>query len=70
MVSKRCIHSAVVIYCENLNKDLNNYENKIVCIQKHNFYVLNVIYVIFSTKPYKINEFWSKFNLISSIMGI
>ena len=39
----------VVIYCQNFDKDLNNYENK-----KHNFYVIAVIYVISSITPYKI----------------
>ena len=33
-------------------------------------YVITVIYVISSITPYKINKFWSKFNFISSIMGI
>ena len=42
----------------------------IVCIQKHNFYVTTVIFAISSITPYKINLFRSKFNFISSIMGI
>ena len=45
----------VVLYCQNLDKDLNNYENKLFGIQKHNFYVITVIYVISSITPYKIN---------------
>ena len=31
---------------------------------------MTVIYVISSITPYKINIFWTKFNFISSIMGI
>ena len=34
-----------------------NIWKKIVCIQKHNFYVINVIYAISSITPYKINKF-------------
>ena len=45
----------VVLYCQNLDKDLNNDENIFVCIQKRNFYVINVIYVISSITLYKIN---------------
>ena len=54
----------------NFDKDLNSYENRFVCIQKHNFYVITVVYVISSITPYKINKFWSKFNFISSIIDI
>ena len=44
---------------------------KINCLYPdHNSYVINVIYVIISTTPYNINHFWSKLNLISSIMGL
>ena len=45
----------VVINCQNLDKDLNNRENKIVCIQMHNFYVITVIHVISLITSYKIN---------------
>ena len=47
------VHTAV-IYCQTLDKDLNNYENKLFYIKKYNFYVITVIYVISSITPYKI----------------
>ena len=60
----------VVFYCQNLDKDLNNYENKLFLSRSTTFKVINVVYVIALITPYKIHQFWSKFNLISSKMGI
>ena len=37
-----------------LLKDLNNYDF-FFCTQEHNFYVITVIYVIYSITPNKIN---------------
>ena len=44
----------IVIYCQNLDKDLNNYENKLFASRKNNFNVITVIYGISSITPYKI----------------
>ena len=45
---------------------------KINCLHPENiFYVISVIYVMFSTTtPYKTDKFWSNIVLMSSIMGI
>ena len=42
------MEQTVVIYCQTLDKDLNNYENKLFASS----YVITVIYVISLIKPY------------------
>ena len=44
----------VVDYCPNLDKDLNNYENKLFA-PRSIFYALNVTYVVSSITPYTSN---------------
>ena len=48
------VHIIVVLYCQNLDKDLNNYDNKLFESRSTAFRFLNVIYVISSFTPYKI----------------
>ena len=42
---------AVVIYCQNLDKDLNNNENRLFASRSITFYVITVIFVISSITP-------------------
>ena len=45
----------VVHYCQKLLWGLNKYQNKLFAPSNTLFYVINGIYVIFTTTPYKIN---------------
>ena len=63
------VHTAV-IYCQTLDKDLNNYENKLFTSRNTTFMLLLSFTLYLQLRLIKSNNFGQEFIFISSTMGI